>query len=62
MDSLAELSSLTSTLEDVARRITAVADDAARSGDEEVASELFGVERSLTGALRRLRRLPYHSR
>ena len=51
-----ELSSLTSSLEELTRRLTALAESAQREGDEESASELFGVERSLNGALRRLRR------
>ncbi len=36
--------------------MTALA-DSVRPEDEELATELFGVERSLNGALRRLRRL-----
>jgi len=51
-----ELSSLTSSLEELTRRLTALAESAQREDDEESASELFGVERSLNGALRRLRR------
>jgi len=51
-----ELSSLTSSLEELTRRLTAMAEAAQRDEDEESASELFGVERSLNGALRRLRR------
>lgn len=53
----AELSSLASTLDDLARRVTALAEEARSGGDDAVASELFGVERALAGALRRLRRL-----
>jgi hypothetical protein len=51
-----ELSSLASSLEELTRRLTALAEAAQRDADEESASELFGVERSLNGALRRLRR------
>jgi hypothetical protein len=57
MASNAELSSITSTLEELARRVTAAAEQANAAGNEETASELFGVERSMAGALRRLRRL-----
>jgi hypothetical protein len=52
----AELSSLVSSLEDLSRRVTALAEQAQESRDEEMASELFSVERSMTAALRRLRR------
>jgi hypothetical protein len=56
MTSAAELSSLSSTLKDVTDRVTAMAEGALTRGDEEMAHELFAVERSLGGALRRLRR------
>lgn len=52
-----ELSSLASTLDELNRRITALADRAQGERDDELATALFGVERSLQGALRRLRRL-----
>lgn len=55
--SRAELSSLASTLDEVTRRVTALADQARADTDDELAAELYGVERALTGALRRLRRL-----
>ena len=51
-----ELSSLTASLDELTRRVTALA-DSARPEDEELATELFGVERALNGALRRLRRV-----
>ncbi len=51
-----ELSSLASSLEELAKRVTGLAEGAQRDGDDELASELFGVERSLITALRRLRR------
>jgi hypothetical protein len=54
---LAELSSLTSTLEELTRRVTAMAETARDQGDEDLAIELFGAERSLHGSLRRLRRV-----
>jgi hypothetical protein len=52
-----ELSSLASTLDELSRRLTALADRAQLERDEELATALFGVERSLQGALRRLHRL-----
>ncbi|MGH8995348.1 MAG: hypothetical protein ACRDYB_04845 [Acidimicrobiales bacterium] len=52
----AEISSLSTTLDELTRRVGSMA-EAAGSGDEELAMELFGVERSLSGALRRLRKL-----
>lgn len=51
-----ELSSLSSSLEDLAKRVTALAEGAQHDGDDELASDLFSVERTLTTALRRLRR------
>ncbi len=51
-----EISSLSTTLEELTRRVGSLA-DAAQGEDEEAAMELFGVERSLSGALRRLRKL-----
>jgi hypothetical protein len=56
MTSTAELSSLASTLKELHERVTALAEGAAATGDEEMAYELFSVERSLGGALRRLGR------
>jgi hypothetical protein len=53
----AELSSLVSSLEELSRRVTALAEEAQTSRDEEMATELFAVERSMTAALRRLRRV-----
>jgi hypothetical protein len=57
MTARAELSSLTSTLEELTRRVTRLAEQARAAADEELAVELFGVERALTGALRRLNRV-----
>jgi hypothetical protein len=54
----AELSSITSTLTELARRVTALA-ERSRDGDgadADLAAELFAVERDLRGALRRLER------
>ncbi len=53
----AELSSLASSLDELTRRVTALAEDARETKQEELAGELFGVERALHGALRRLGRL-----
>ncbi len=53
----AELSSLATALDDLARRVTASADAARDAGDEEAARELFAVERSLSTANRRLAKL-----
>ncbi len=57
MAARAELSTLSSTLQEVTRRVSGLAEEARATDDEALATELFGVERSLTGALRRLSRL-----
>jgi hypothetical protein len=49
-----ELSSLTALIEQVTDRITKMADEASAAKEENVATELFAIERSLTGAKRRL--------
>lgn len=54
---LAELSSVASSLEQIARRVCAMAEEASSQGEETVSSELFAVERALQGAGRRLDRL-----
>jgi hypothetical protein len=56
MTSEAELSSLSSTLKELNDRVSAMAETAQAGGNEDMARELFAVERSLGGALRRLRR------
>ncbi len=56
MTSAAEISSLSSTLQELHDRVTSMAESALSRGNEEMAHELFSVERSLGGALRRLRR------
>jgi hypothetical protein len=56
MTSAAELSSLSSTLKELNDRVTGMAESAQSSGNEDMARELFAVERSLAGALRRLGR------
>jgi hypothetical protein len=53
----AELSALHSALEEILRRVTAVAEAARAEENQVLAAELFTVERSLNGALRRLRRV-----
>jgi hypothetical protein len=56
MPSDAELSSLSSTLKELNDRVSAMAEAAQASGNEDMARELFAVERALGGALRRLGR------
>ncbi len=53
----AELSSLATAVDEITRRITAHAEAADAEKDEEMAAELFAIERSLTTANRRLARL-----
>ena len=55
--SRAELSSMSSTLDELTRRVGAMAEEAADHGEDELANELFGIERTLGGALRRMRRM-----
>ena len=54
--STAELSSLATALDDLARRVTKLAEGLA-SEEQDLAVELFEVERSLNGAQRRLRKV-----
>jgi hypothetical protein len=56
MSTHAEISSLSSSLQELHDRVRALADDSLTRGDEDMAHELVAVERSLSGALRRLRR------
>jgi len=49
-----ELSSLTGLIEQVTDRITKMADQAALAKEDGIATELFAIERALTGAKRRL--------
>jgi hypothetical protein len=56
MPSAAELSSLSSTLKELYDRVSGMAETAQSDGNEDMARELFAVERSLAGALRRLDR------
>jgi hypothetical protein len=54
---LAELSSITASLDQLTRRVGAIAEQANEQQEETVSSELFSVERALQGATRRLNRL-----
>jgi Mg2+ and Co2+ transporter CorA len=54
---VAQLSSLSSALEDLTQRITALADGFQASPREDVAADLYDVERHLQSAHRRLRTL-----
>jgi len=53
----AQLSTIASALGDLTRRITALAEQQAASGDDGASGELFEVERTLQHASRRLARL-----
>ncbi len=57
MSARAEVSSITTSLGELARRVTALADSAQAEKDELLAAELYGIERALQGAERRLQRL-----
>lgn len=52
--SAAELSSLATALEELTRRVTAIADGYAGSRRDDLAAELYHVERALVGASRSL--------
>ncbi len=52
----ADLSSLATALAELTARVTEHAEHAAAAGDDDLATELFAVERALTGARRRLAR------
>ncbi|MGD0874070.1 MAG: hypothetical protein ABSA14_03655 [Acidimicrobiales bacterium] len=54
---LSELSSIASSVEQIGRRVTALADAAAAAKRDEVAANLIAVERALLGAVRRLERM-----
>lgn len=55
--SQSELSSLSTSLDELARRISAFAEAAAANQRDDLATELFEIERALLGAARRLTRL-----
>ena len=53
----AELSSVTTALEDLLRRVTVIAEQLSGTPDDAVALELFEAERALREAVRRLGRV-----
>lgn len=55
--SSAELSSIASLLEQLTARVTAMGDAAVAAHEDDLAAELYGVERSLSTAQRRVERL-----
>ena len=57
MSAPAELSSMTTALEELSQRIAAIAGEYRDARRDDLAGELFEVERSLVTATRRLRRL-----
>lgn len=57
MTSRSELSSLSTSLDELARRLSAFAEEAAANKRDDLALELFEIERALLGASRRLTRL-----
>ncbi len=52
-----ELSSIASLLDQLTKRVSAMAESAEFSKDETVAYELYAIEQTLTGANRRISRL-----
>ena len=54
---LAELSSISSSIDQLTRRVTGLVDVAVAGKHDDVAVELMAVERALAGAGRRLERL-----
>jgi hypothetical protein len=54
---LSELSSIASSLEQIGRRVTILADAATAAKRDDVGADLIAVERALVGAVRRLERL-----
>ncbi|HVC24113.1 MAG TPA: hypothetical protein VND23_00015 [Acidimicrobiales bacterium] len=53
----AELSSIATLLDQIVGRVTAMADTASASHEDDLAAELYGVERALSTAQRRVERL-----
>lgn len=53
----AEMSSLSASLDDLCRRVTAIANRFAAAKRDDVATELYAVERAVAGAQRRLSHL-----
>ncbi len=60
--SAAELSSLATALDELTRRVTAIADGYASAARDDLATELYQVERALTGARRGLAKVVDDSR
>ena len=58
----AELSSLSTALEELSQRVTAIADDYAASKRDDLASELYHAERALVSARRSLARVAHAER
>lgn len=54
MTSAAELSSILTGLEEITKRVTAIADSYASERREDLAGDLYAVERQLVNASRRL--------
>jgi hypothetical protein len=52
-----ELSSIATLLEQLTKRVASMAERADQERDEMIAGELFAIERTLTGANRRIMRL-----
>jgi hypothetical protein len=52
-----ELSSITSTLDDVAKRIVRLAESHEQTGRSDIAVDLYEVERALNASVRRLTKL-----
>jgi hypothetical protein len=59
---LSELSSIASSLEQIGRRVTALAEAAIAAKRDDVGADLIAVERAVLGAVRRLERLLAHRR
>jgi hypothetical protein len=55
--SRAELASVVTALDELIRRVSSIADEAASGDQDDTATELFAVERALTAARRRLGRV-----
>lgn len=54
---IAELSSISTALEELSKRVTAIAEDFASSRRDDLAAELYRVERALGSASRTLARV-----
>jgi len=54
---LSELSSIASSIDQIARRVTTLADAAIAAKSDQLGADLVAVERALLGAVRRLERV-----